>query len=247
MLFFSIESILITRSIIVNPSPMAAFNITYYLEALVVNCIVILITFLFQTLASWTDEICPILHLIATIIILVPIVRFIPYYHALSNTFYEAILTAGAFSDLFFFVFYLIDSKHKSQVIPFAVILIAFVISFIVYFCVNKFYVIKKIEKVMNNRTFNVDISEDSENEAQNETQNYSEEDYVFYYSNYGLMNAPVKSLMYLYVSYSHYYYHFYDWSLLKFLMTKMPSNRVLIACIQFVSYFPSESRINNF
>ena len=71
-LFYSCEMILITRCVIVNPSPMSSFNSTYYIETLVINSVVIIATYLFQSFASWTDDIVPVLHLIATIIILIP-------------------------------------------------------------------------------------------------------------------------------------------------------------------------------
>lgn len=250
ILFYACEILLVSKSVIVNPNPMAAFSIRYYLEALSINSIIIIITYLFQSLSSWTDDICPIIHLIGSVFVLIPIIRFLPYYFHLSNTLYQSIYTAGSFSDLFFFVFFLIDKNHKNQLVPFIFIFIAFVISFIVYFIINRLY-FKKIEKIMDNRTFldpfNQETNESTEeNEGTSLQSNFRDDDYVSYYNNFGLENAPNKSLTFLQVSFAKNFYHFYDWSLLKYLFTTMPSNQVLIACIQFVSYFPSESRMTN-
>ena len=204
-------------------TPFSSFDQRVMVMQYIVNSVFVLLMFIIALFNDWAMIIVQVLHLVIGLIAYYPII-YLPFHTPFANVMFISINLAAFMNDIIMIILFFFDLSHIiGFVIPFALFVVFAILSAIIIH-----FVIKKIISIINDITFEGDLKE-------------AEKFAIL--QDVDLLKTQEKTLMTIHIAFTNVLEHFYDWSLIRYAVTQFPDTRTIMTAIQYLSFFPGESR----
>lgn len=221
--FFIVQNFA-SKSICVNVSPLLNFDPTLMIMTLLTMLICILPYFLLTIFEYWVQLISIGLHIILNLYLFYYTCANLPYVDILTMALGVGWYSGCIFGDVTLVAGTFVNSmSYKIPLYGSIAVFVGLTGPALLFFIIR----IKAVKKQL-------DVDYIKQDEANN------------YYTELGLDKNQNKALCYLKIAFQNYCPSFYNWTLIIFLMEHYETETVISLCLQLLTFFPKETRLQN-